>query len=136
MAEDVAIRGSNYVGKNRSFLAVLGLTIITFGIYFFFYYYYLNKELAELGRARGTDALGTNPGNSILAVTLGALIIVPAFISYWNCWKRLEAARQMFGVQEGIDAVPGFLLSWLIGPVGLYFMVVGQNGVLTAQSQA
>ena len=29
MAEDVAIRGSNYVGKNRSFLAVLGLTIIS-----------------------------------------------------------------------------------------------------------
>src|SRR4051812_4296970 len=88
MAEEIAIRGSSYVGKNRSFLAVLGLSIVTIGIYGIFYYYYANKELAELGKARGTDALGTNPGNSVLAVTLGALIIVPAIVSYWNFWKR------------------------------------------------
>ena len=24
----------------------------------------------------------------------------------------------MFGVQEGIDSVPGFLLGWFVGPVG------------------
>jgi hypothetical protein len=42
----------------------------------------------------------------------------------------------MFGVQEGIDNVPGFLLSLFIGPVGTYFLQRGQNGTLEAQARA
>lgn len=42
----------------------------------------------------------------------------------------------MFGVQDGIDNVPGFLLHLFIGPVGLYFMQTGQNGVLEAQARS
>ncbi len=136
MAEPIAIRGSNYTGKHRGPIAVILLTLVTLGIYGIFHYYYINKELAELGKARGTDQLGTAPGTSVLAITLGALIIVPAFVSYWNTWKRQQAARQMFGVSEGIDNVPGFLLGIFLGPVGTYFLQAGQNGVLAAQSQA
>ena len=81
MAEEIAIRGSNYPAKERNPLGPIGLAIITFGIYGIFHYYYINKELAELGKARGTNELGDNPMTSVLAVTLGALIIVPAIIS-------------------------------------------------------
>src|SRR4051794_38564739 len=88
MAEEIAIRGSNEVGKVRGFVSVLLLTIVTFGIYGIVLYYKQNKELAELGKARGTEELGTNPGLSVLAVTLGCFLIVPVFLSVWGTWKR------------------------------------------------
>jgi hypothetical protein len=33
-----------------------------------------------------------NPVLSILAVTLGVLLIVPPFVSYWKTWKLYPAA--------------------------------------------
>ena len=136
MAEEIAIRGSNYPAKERNPLAPLGLSIITLGIYGIFWYYFVNKELAELGKARGSSELGENPIMSVLAVTIGAIIIVPAILSYWNTWKRHDTARKMFGVQQGVDPVPGFLLTLFIWPAGAYFLQSGQNGVLEAQSRA
>jgi hypothetical protein len=136
MAEEIAIRGSNYPAKERNPLAPLGLSIITLGIYGIFWYYFVNKELAELGKARGSTELGENPIMSVLAVTIGAIIIVPAILSYWNTWKRHDTARKMFGVQQGVDPVPGFLLTLFIWPAGAYFLQSGQNAVLEAQSRA
>jgi hypothetical protein len=136
MAEEIAIRGSNEVGKIRGFVPAFLLSIVTFGIYGIVYYYKINKELAELGKARGTEELGTAPGTSVLAVTLGAFIVIPAFISYYNTWKRLETARRMFGVTDGMDAGIGFLVQLILAPVGWYFLLTGQNAVLRAQAQA
>ena len=136
MAEEIAIRGSNYPAKQRNPLAPFGLSIITLGIYGIFWYYYVNKELAELGKARGSTELGDNPMMSVLAITLGVFIIVPPFVSYWNTWKRNDTARKMFGVSEGIDPVPGFLLTIFIWIAGAYFLQAGQNAVLARQTQA
>ena len=136
MAEEIAIRGSNHPAKQRNPLGPLGLAIITFGIYGIFWYYFMNKEMAEIGKARGTNELGDAPGTSVLAVTLGAIIIVPAILSQYNTWKRQDAARKMFGIQEGLDPVPGFLLSLFIWPAGAYFFQQGQNALLQAQAQA
>ena len=135
MAEEIAIRGSNYPAKERSPVVTILLNLLP--IYGLFYYYYINKELAELGKARGTDELGDNPMMSVLAVFPGFLLfLIPTIISFWNTWKRQDTARKMFGVQEGIDNVPGFLLYLFIAPVGIYFLQTGQNGVLEAQSRA
>jgi hypothetical protein len=136
MAEEIGIRGSNEVGKARGFVSVALLIIVTLGIYGIVYYYKVNKELADLGKARGTDELGTNPMTSVLAVTLGALIIVPALVSQYNTWKRQEAARKMFGVTEGMDAGLGFVLALFISPVAYYFFLTGQNSLLRAQANA
>src|SRR3989442_3491523 len=97
MAEEVQIRGTSEMGKIRNPLGVVGLGLITIGIYIFVWYYMVNKELAEMGRANNTEELGTNPGNSLLAITLRAFIIVPPFISIYNTWKRLNAAEQLTG---------------------------------------
>ena len=136
MAQEIAIRGSNYSGKERNPLGVIGLSLITIGIYGIFHYYYVNKELAELGKARGTTELGENPMMSVLAIVPGAILIIPAFVSVWNTWQRQNKARQMFGVQAGIEPVPGFLLHLFIGIVGVWFLQTGQNGVLEAQARA
>jgi Domain of unknown function (DUF4234) len=134
MAEEVQIAGSNERGKIRNPLGVIGLAIITFGIYGIFWYYYINKELAELGKAKGTNELGDSPGTSVLAVTLGAFVIVPPFLSYYNYGKRLQAAERLTGTEPGME--PGLLLVlWLfIAPVAIYIAQANQNKVLQTQA--
>ncbi len=95
MAEPVQIQGSSYIGKIRNPLGIIGLAIITLGIYAFFWYYYANKELAEIGKARGTDEMGDSPGTSVLAVTLGAFILVPPFVSAYKFCTRLSAGERL-----------------------------------------
>jgi drug/metabolite transporter (DMT)-like permease len=133
MPEEVQISGTNAVGKIRNPLGVIGLTLITFGIYWIFWYYYTQKELAEMGRARNTEELGTAPGTSVLAVTLGAFIIVPPFVSIYNATKRLDAARRLTG-QEGMEPGLLFLLWIFISPIGLYIYQSDMNKILQAQA--
>jgi hypothetical protein len=133
MAEPVQIAGSDYWGKIRNPLVVIGLTLITLGIYWFFWYYYLNKELAEMGKARNTDELGTSPGTSVLAVTLGAFILVPPFVSIYRTWERKCKAEDATG-QVGMEAGLGFLLTILISPIGMYILQSNLNRVLQIQA--
>ena len=133
MAEPVQIAGSDYWGKIRNPLGIIGLALITLGIYWFFWYYYLNKELAEMGKARNTDELGTSPGTSVLAVTLGAFILVPPFVSIYRTWERKCKAEDATG-QVGMEAGLGFLLTILIGPIGMYILQSNLNRVLQIQA--
>jgi len=99
MAAEVQIADTGSTAKTRDPLGVALLTLLTLGVYFFVWYYKVNREMSELGRARGTDELGDNPGNSLLAVTLGALIIVPAIVSVYNTFLRTQAAARLTGVE-------------------------------------
>jgi hypothetical protein len=134
MAEEIEISGSNERGKIRNPLAVVGLSIITIGIYLIFWYYFVNKELAEIGRAKNTDECGTSPGTSVLAITLGVFILVPPFVSVYNTCKRLRAAERLTGAQPGME--PGLLfVIWIfVGPVAEYIFQSNTNKVLQAQA--
>ncbi len=103
MAELVDIGGGK-TAKVRSIWWVVVLTIVTIGIYIFFWWYFVNREMADYGRARGTTELGDSPGKSLLAITLGALVIVPAILSYINTFKTgpdgATARRQHRGDQR------------------------------------
>jgi hypothetical protein len=99
MAAEVQIADTGSRATTRDPLGVALLTLVTLGIYFFVWYYKVNREMSELGRARGTDELGDNPGTSLLAVTLGALIIVPAIVSLYNTFVRTQAAARLTGVE-------------------------------------
>jgi len=109
----------------RDPLAVALLTFVTLGVYFFVWYYKVNREMSELGRARGTDELGDNPGNSLLAVTIGALIIVPAIVSVYNTYVRTQAAARLTGTEplNGWIAVGFFLF------LGIGFPAYLQSGL-------
>jgi Domain of unknown function (DUF4234) len=134
LAESVQIQGSQESGKIRHPLGVIGLMFITLGIYGIVWYYKINKELAEVGRARGTEECGTSPGTSLLAVTLGILIIVPPFVSTYKTWARLTAAERLTGTPPGMEPGLGFLLSLLVGPVGTYILQSNLNKVLRQQA--
>ena len=111
----------------------MGLSLITLGIYYFFWWYYINREMRDLGRARGTD-LGQNPGNSVLAITLGALIIVPAIVSMWRTTDRIQRSQEVAGVERGANGPIIFILLLLIGPVGLWYAQSELNKAWTAQA--
>ena len=134
MAEQVQIQGSPNEGKIRNPLGVVGLTLITLGIYWWVWYYKVNKEMAAIGKARGSEECGTSPGTSLLAITLGALIIVPPFVSLYKTWARLRAAERLTGTPEGMDPGLGFLLSVLLSPVGSYILQANMNKVLKQQA--
>ena len=52
MAEEIQIAGTEAKAKIRSPWAPALLPIITLGIYYFVWYYKINREMADLGRAR------------------------------------------------------------------------------------
>ena len=112
MAEEIQIAGTSAVAKKRNPWGVLGLTLITLGIYLIFWWYYVNKEMVELGRAKGTDELGDSPGTSVLALVPGFLIIVPPLVSYYRGVQRMQAAARLTGAEpaNGWIALIIFLL--------------------------
>jgi hypothetical protein len=131
MAEELQIPGTQSTAKIRNPLGVVGLSLITIGIYFFFWWYFINREMRDLGTARGVD-LGESPGNSVLAVTLGALIIVPAIVSEWRTCGRIEASQEAVGMERRVSGPIIFILLLLIGPVGLWYAQSELNKVWDA----
>jgi Domain of unknown function (DUF4234) len=120
MAEEVAIAGTGSTAKLRNPLGVVGLSIITLGIYYVFWWYFINREMRDFGRARGAD-LGQSPGNSVLALTLGALIIVPALVTLWRTSDRIQRTEEVAGVDRPANGPIIFILLLIIGPVGIWY---------------
>jgi Domain of unknown function (DUF4234) len=116
MAEEIQIPGSDGHAKIRSPWAAALLPIITLGIYYFVWYYKINREMRDLGQARGSDKLGDSPGTSLLAITLGALIIVPAILSTVHTAQRIQKAQNLVGIPNLLNGWLSLILYILITP--------------------
>lgn len=90
------------------------LSTVTLGIYAAFWWYFINRELRDLGRARNSTELGDSPTLSVLAVTLGALILVPPWVSTYNTCKRIQAAQRLSGERELLNGWIALVLFVLI----------------------
>jgi hypothetical protein len=88
--------------------------------------------MSDLGRARGTDELGDSPGTSLLAVTLGALIIVPAIVSLYNTFQRTQTAARLTGV-EPLNGWIALILYVLLAIGFPAYLQSGLNKVWSAQ---
>jgi hypothetical protein len=135
MAEVVSIEGAGSTAKIRSVVWVIVLEIVTLAIYGFFWWYFVHRELRDYGRAKGTSELGTSPGRSLLAVTLGLLIIVPALISIYNGFKRVQAAQRLTGIAP-IDGWIGLILFLVFYPALMGYIQSALNPVWEAQAAA
>ena len=113
MAQEVAIPGSGSRAKIRNPVGILLLSIITLGIYGVFWWYFINREMADLGRANDEPKLGDNPVMSVLAITLGGLIIIPALVSHWRTLKRIETAQNVVLGSNNFSPVLLFILSFI-----------------------
>jgi hypothetical protein len=131
MAEEIQIAGTGSTAKIRNPLGTVALSIITIGIYYIFWWYFINREMRDLGRSRNTD-LGQSPGTSVLAITLGALIIVPALVSLWTTSGRIERSQEAVGIDRRVSGPIIFILLLLIGPVGIWYAQSELNKVWEA----
>jgi Domain of unknown function (DUF4234) len=111
MAQEIQIPNAASTAKIRNPIGVIALTLITLGIYGIFWWYFINREMSDYGQANGVPELGDNPILSVIAVTLGALIIVPPFVSLWRTLKRIETAQNR---QLGSNNIAVILLFVLI----------------------
>jgi len=67
-------------------------------IYLLFWWYYINCELRDYGRVKRVD-LGTSPRNSVLAIAVGWIIIVPPILSTVRTFRRIQFAQKLAGVE-------------------------------------
>jgi H+/Cl- antiporter ClcA len=114
MAELITIEGQQY--KAREPLGVLGLSIVTFGIYWFYWYYKINDEIRRFEK---DDSV--RPGMALLAVTLGWLIIVPPFVSVYNTSLHIVRMEQQTPVHQQLSPGLNVILLLVVSVgVGIY----------------
>jgi hypothetical protein len=97
MAENVQLTTGGARVKVRNPWGVLGLSIITLGVYYCFYWYFVNREMRDVGQSQGVD-LGTSPATSTLAFTLGIFIIIPFLWTVWTTGQRMERTQRALGI--------------------------------------
>jgi hypothetical protein len=134
MAQQVPIPGAEKPSKIRSPFAPALLPFITLLIYLFCWWYFINREMADLGKAKGTSELGDSAGKSVLAITLGALIIVPAIWSTVTTFQRVQKAQRLMG-QEPLNGWIGLILYIVLSPAFYAYMQSGLNNVWRALAQ-
>jgi hypothetical protein len=135
-APEVQIKNGDARIKIRNPVTTLLLDLVTLGIYGLFWWYYVNREMADLGRARGTSELGENPTNSVLALFPGGFIIVPAIITIINTGKRIKAGQGIAGRQQEMNEWIGLVLMLVFAPVALWYYQEQLNKVWESEAEA
>ena len=110
MAEELQV-GTSRV-KIRNPFGVFALAIVTLGIYYLVWYYKVNRELRD---AAGIDV---SPIVALLAITIGWVIIVPPFVSWYRTFQRIQQAQQQARVPSEVNPILGFILY----VIALYFL--------------
>jgi len=114
VAETVTIEGTPYLKRNP--LGVLGLPLITLGVYFFYWYWKINDELSTFGH---DDTI--SPTRSLMAILFGWIIIVPPFIALYNTAKHVQNDEQRLGIQPQLEPALTIVFLLLFSIVnGLY----------------
>lgn len=125
MAEMVTVEGKEY--KKRSPLGVLGLDIITLGIYFFVWYYKISKELRS---ALNDETI--SPMRSLMAMTFGWLIIVPPFLALWNTAKHVRELERKMGVSQTLEPALTIVILLVFAPANTTYVQAHLNGAWDA----
>jgi polyferredoxin len=134
MSQELQLAGAQDRVKLRNPWAVALLPFITFGIYHLVWWYRVNRELRDFGAAKGYD-LGKNPTNSLLALFPGAIIIVPALVTYWRGTKRVQGAARIAG-HDPVNGWIALVLYLVLGPAFWAYLQVSLNNVWRAEAQA
>ncbi len=104
MAELVTIDAEQY--KKRSPWGVWGLSIITIGIYYFVWYYKINDEARRFLR----DST-IKPGISVLAITLGAFVLIPPYVSIYRTAERTGRIQDRAAIESRISPLLALIAS-------------------------
>jgi hypothetical protein len=102
VAEQVHVRGTTV--KIRNPFLVFLWSLVTLGIYYVVWYYKINRELRD---ASGVDV---SPVVAIVAITIGWLVIVPPFFSWYRTFERVVQAQRSAGLTTEASPILGFIL--------------------------
>jgi hypothetical protein len=123
LAETAIVRGAHV--KLRHPWGVFALALVTLLVYLFVWYYKVNRELRDFGRSfSGRHRLEFDPRLSLLAVTLGAFLVVPPFVSLYRTFRRVEAAQELAAVERRIGSLWALVLFFVLALTGLPFSTV------------
>src|SRR5215213_4846251 len=119
MAQKLTVPGTGVTVKPRHPVAVgfLSLTIV----YLPFYWYFINKDLKQLGEARGID-LGTSPLTSDLAGSIGALVIVPPYWTAYTTTERVKNAQIATGRKDWLEGWISLIVLIMLPPLMFGFV--------------
>ncbi len=138
MASSLPIAGApaGATAKLRSGWLVLLWSIVTLGIYGIYWWYTVNRELADVGRARGTTELGDNPLLSTLAYVLGGFALgIPTIWTLVTTIKRIQRAERLLGTGKVMNGwLYAALLIFTLGIGAIVYLQMHQNTVVRAQA--
>jgi Domain of unknown function (DUF4234) len=104
-------------GKIRNiWLVWLVWPLITLGVYHFVWWYKINREARELD-----PAIEVEPAISVVAITLGALVIIPPFVSIFNTGERISRMQAAAGLEVTCNGILGLVASFFFGLHTLYY---------------
>src|SRR5438132_13900072 len=108
MARRVEIKWGGQVKIINPWIPFL-LSFFTLGLYYIFWYGIRNSELNDFGSTLverpDENPLAVESLGSMAAITIGALVVIPPFISEWRFYKRIGRAQALVGVDDPINPV-------------------------------
>jgi hypothetical protein len=108
---------SGQMGKTRNIVLVwLVWPFLTLGIYHLVWWYKINREVRDVGAD-----IDMSPGIAVVAITLGALIIVPPFVSIYRTGERIGRVQTAAGMQVSCNGIIGLIASFVFGLHTLYY---------------
>jgi Domain of unknown function (DUF4234) len=120
MAYDIEIGQTQATVRVRRPWAVALLSILTLGIYSVVWYYKVNREMRDYGASRGdSDLAGSKPVQSVLAVTIGGVLVIPTLVSYVRMVGRVQRVER---IATGESRGGAGLIALLLGSVVLGFL--------------
>lgn len=110
------VRPSAPAGAPSSPVVTWLLTLVTLGIYWLVWYYKVNKQVKAID-----PTIEVKPGMAVVAVTLGAFLIVPPFVSIVKTGSRIAQAQRAAGVTADCSGGIGLVLAFVFSLTPLYY---------------
>lgn len=104
-------------GKTRNiWLVWLVWPFLTLGIYHFVWWYKINREARDFD-----ENIAVEPVLSLLAITVGWLIIVPPYVSVYRTGSRIGQMQEDAGMERSCNGWIGLVLSFFFSLHSLYY---------------
>ena len=120
VAHDIHIGQMQAMVRVRRPWAIVLLSILTLGVYSAVWYYKVNREMRDYGSAGGDSELAeSKPVRSVLAVTIGSVLMIPVLVSYV---RMVERVRRVERIATGGSRAGAGLIALLVGPTAVSFL--------------
>jgi len=92
--------------KRRDPWGTFLIGIVTLKIYHFVWYYMINREI----RDHSGDEIKVDPALSVLAITLGIVVVIPVLVSFYRTAGRVRRVQRKVGAAKTISPILALLL--------------------------